>query len=367
MSDDNVTTSVPVDAAQTTPAPTSAPAPTPATTPAEDAPSQAQPTSGETRQSLLEAVQSAVPELKQTTQEDGDGSGVSPTPTAQTDPTSPDVDDDGTLPDEITDAEMAKYALSAKRRIRRLWNQRRELREQVDKLKSIEPQAQAADSVSTYLKDNDISRDDFLMMLELGGALRRGEWQKFVAGMTPYMNLAEEALGQRLPPDLQNAVRHGQMTTEAAAHFSRERMSRMLLESKHQRSQQQAVQQQQYFENQQQKQQREVLANQVRDHVNAWERTAMQHDPEYAAKRAAVQDTMWAVVREQGAPRSPDHAVGIAREAYRRVNERYRSWAPPKRPTSRSPSSTGRSTGAAPEAKSLLDVVRQARENARAS
>jgi hypothetical protein len=110
-----------------------------------------------------------------------------------------------------------------------------------------------------------------------------------------------------------------------------------------------------------------MLGNAVRDHVNAWERTVAQHDPDYAAKRDAVRDTMWAVVRETGTPESPEHAVKIAREAYRRVNERYARWSPPKRPTSRGPSSTGRTTGASPEAKSLLDVVRQARESARAS
>ena len=275
------------------------------------------------------------------------------------------MDDDGTLPDEITSEEMAKYALSAKRRIRKLWNQRRELRNEVLRLREIEPQAQAADSVSTYLRDNDIGREDFLMMLELGSALRRGEWDKFAAGIEPYYNLAQQALGRQLPPDLQNAVRQGQMTTEAALHFSKERLQRALLENRHQRVQQVAEQQQQHYQQQQHLQQRTNLANAVRDHVNAWERAAMQHDPDYAAKRSAVQDTMWAVVRETGAPQSPEHGVAIAREAYRRVNERYRSWAPPKRPTSRGPSSTGRTTGAAPEAKSLLDVVKQARESAR--
>jgi hypothetical protein len=156
------------------------------------------------------------------------------------------------------------------------------------------------------------------------------------------------------------------MTTQAAAAFAKQRMDHAMAMNRAQRSQQQALQAQQASQAQRQQHQAEMLANTVRDHVNAWETNVMQRDPDYAAKRAAVQDTMWAVVRERGAPTAPEHAVAIANEAYRRVNQRFSAWSPPRRPTSRSPSSTGRITGAAPEAKSLLDVVRQARESARA-
>lgn len=365
MSDDDLSTSAPVDAAQTPSPASTAPA-----TPAEGAPSPSatEQTSGETHQSLLEAVQEAVPSLRQEQSEDDGGEGASPAPTAKKDQTaSPDdADDDGSLPDDVTSEEMAKYAQSAKRRVKKLVGQRRELRAEVDRLKGIEPSAKAADSVSTYLRENDIGREDFLHTLELAASLRRGDFRTFYEGIQPYVKLAEEYLGVSLPNDLQQAVRQGQMTTDAAVRFSRERMDRAIAQNSHLRTQQQAAAQQQHFQQQAAVQQREILANTVRDHVNSWEQTVMQHDPDYAAKRAAVQDTMWAVVRETGAPQTPEHAVSIAREAYRRVNERYRSWTPPKRPTSRNPSSTGRTTGAAPEAKSLLDVVKHARESARA-
>jgi hypothetical protein len=365
MSEDDISTSAPVDAAQT-----SSPASTPASaSPAESAPSPsaAEQTTGETHQSLLEAVQEAVPSLRQEQGEAIGGEGASPASTAKDRTASPDdVDDDGALPDEITSEEMAKYAQSAKRRIKKLAKQRHELRGEVERLRGIEPSAKAADSVSSYLRENDIGREDFLHGLELMSAVRRGDFQTFYAGIQPYVKLAEEYLGVSLPADLQQAVRQGQMTTEAASRFSRERMDRAIAQSTQHRVQQQAAAQQQHFQQQAAVQQREHLANSVRDRVNAWEQTVIQHDPDYAAKRAAVQDTMWAVVRETGVPQSPEHAVSIAREAYKRVNERYRSWAPPKRPTSRGPSSTGRTTGAAPEAKSLLDVVRHARESARA-
>jgi len=312
-------------------------------------------------------VQSAVPELQRTVRADDDGSDASPASFTEKDQSGADVDDDGTLPDEITAEELSKYALSAKRRIRKLGAQRHGLRVEVQRLQALIPQAQVADSVSTFLRDNNISRDDFLLGLKVMGALGTGDIPTARALIEPYWNMIEQYSGNQLPPDLQNAVRQGQMTTEAAVHFSRERMQRALLENKHRQTQQVAAQQQQFFQQQQELQRRKVLADEIRDAANEWERRVAAHDPDYEKKRNAVHTTMWAVVKEKGSPESPEHAIQIAREAYRRANEQYRSWTSPKRPTSRSPSSTGRTTGAAPEPKTMLEVVRQARESARAS
>jgi len=357
--DTSTTASVTENAEQTSPA-----SPAPAA-PAESAPSPSAPEpSGETHQSLLEAVQSAVPELRRADQQDDDGKGASPAPSAQSDQAQAEYPGDS--PEELSKEELDKLTHGVKQRIYKLAKQKHELRAEVERLRGMEPQAQAADSVTKYLRDNDIGREDFLHGLDLMTSIRRGDFQRFYAGIKPYVDLAEQYLGISLAPDLQQAVRQGQMTTEAAVRFGKERMDRAILQNQHERTQQTAQQQQQYWQQTQEMQQREVLANTVKDHVNQWERTVAAHDPDYGKKAAAVRDTMWAVVRETGKPQSPEAAVGIAREAYRRVNEHYRSWAPPMRPTSRNPSSTGRSTGAAPEPKNLLDVVRQARENARA-
>jgi hypothetical protein len=324
-------------------------------------PPSAKPEEGESRESLLKAVQQAVPELRTSQQEEGEADGVSPAPAPKFDATGqqqpPKAEED--LPDEVTAEELARYHPSAKRRVDKLIDQRRELRAEVDRLRPLEPNAKAAESVQKYLRENDIGRDDFLLTLELAAAMRRGDFQAFYQGIRPYMDLAEQYLGIQLPQDLQQQVRQGQMTPQAAALYSRERMDRALAQSQQQRTAQRYDQHAQATAQTQ-------LATAVRDTVNTWEQQIIQSDPDYGAKKAAVQDTMWAVVRERGAPQSPDHAVEIAKEAYRRVNERFRSWTPPKRPTSRTPSSTGRTNGAAPEPKNLKEAVLQAMDRARA-
>lgn len=347
-----------VDTTTSTPPPTPAAAP-PASTGETTAPTPSAPsteTQGETRETLLQAVQKAVKEPR-TSQQAGEPGGVPLAPTAKTetaasaDGTKP-ADDD--LPDEVTPEEIASYHPSAKRRVDKLIEQRRALRADVERLKALEPSAKAADSVTKYLRDNDIAQDDFLLTLELAAAMRRGDFKTFYEGVRPYMQLAEEYLGVSLPADLQQRVAEGHMTSQAARMFARERMDRMLSES-------QRIRTTQLHDNAATVTAQTNLANAVRDEVNKWEQATMSADPDYAAKKAAVQDTMWAVVREQGAPQSPEHAVKIAQEAYRRVNERFRSWTPPRRSTSSQPRSTGKPNGAAPEAKSLKEAVALAR------
>jgi len=305
-------------------------------------------------------VQKAVPELR-TSQTEEEPGGVPLAPASKSDPAKyPDEAPagDGDLPEEVTAEELAKYPPASKRRVEKLLEQRKALRADIQRLQGLEPQARAAESVTKYLRDNDIGQDDFLLTLELAAAMRRGDFRTFYEGVKPYMQLAEEYLGVQLPQDLQQRVAEGHMTTQAARMFARERMDRAIAES-------QRVRQAQQYDQTTTAHAQMQLANSVAAEVNRWEEATQKADPDYARKQAAVQDTMWAVVREKGAPQSPEHAVAIAKEAYRRVNERYSSWAPPKRPTSSQPRSTGKTNGAAPEARTLLEAVQQARERAR--
>ena len=340
---------------QTSPLPGETTAPSPGATGDTTAPSPSAEPSGETKESLLDVVQRAVAEPRQSQQDGADrGSGASPPQVADKDKPAG-SDDDGDLPDEISPEELAKLSQSAKRRINKLNNQRKRLQ---GELQRVQPSAQAADQVTKYLRDNDISREDFLMTLELASAMRRGDFRTFYEGVKPYMKLAEEYLGHSLPPDLQQQVQQGHMTTQAAAMYSRERMDRAMAQTNATR-QQAALQQHQQLSSQ------KVLADQVAAAVNLWEANVIGSDPRYAAKKPAVQSTMLALAKEYGPPRSPENGVQLAQEAYRRVNEQYKLWAGPQRQaTSRVPSSTGRTAGAAPEAKTLLEAVRFAREGA---
>lgn len=318
---------------------------------------------GETRETLLEAVTKAVPEFQE--QRPGrdarEPSGAPLAPGPQADTATQGIRPADDLPDEISQEEFSQASPRTRRRIEKLVSERRSLRTEVDQLRStLGPGSEAADQVSKYLRDNDISREDFLLTLELAAAMRRGDFRSFYAGVKPYMDLAEQYLGLQLPQDLQQVVQRGEMSPQAAAIFHRERMDRALSDTQRLR-QAYTIDQRDTTAAQQQ------LRDAVGNSVNAWEASVVASDPDYALKKAAVSDTMWSVLRERGNPQTPEQAVAIAQEAYARVNRHYQNWGPPpRRSTSRQPSSTGRFNGAAPEPRNLREAVEMAIDRARA-
>ena len=319
---------------------------------------------GESKESLLEAVQRAVPELR----EKGDRLDLSDDERASPAQSAKDkADDDSDVPDEVTQEELAKVSKTAQRKISKLSKQRQRLASEVERLKGLEPNANAAAQVMQFLAQADISQDDFLMGLQLMAAMRRGDFRFFHDGVEPYMKLCREYLGLSLPEDLLQEVQRGQMTTQAAIQFSRERMDRAMAQTNAAKQHQMLQNYQQQSVAQQSLQQKQQLAHSVAVTVDRWEAQIARTDPSYAAKAPAVNEVMWAVVREQGPPQSAEHGLAIAKEAYNRVNKHFARLAPPRPQTYRTPSSTGRTAGVMPEPQSLADVVKFTREGYRAS
>lgn len=303
---------------------------------------------GESKESLLSAVMKVVktdPDADKVKLSDKEATPASDQP--QSDTADEQSNQQEELPDDPTPEELGKYSHKSRKRVNQLLEQRRELREE---LQSLRGEAEVARSIQGYLQKNDIQREDFGVLLELGAALRRGDWQTFYAGVKPYMQVAEEALGVRLPPDLAQRVQQGHMTTETARHYSQERYARQLAEANAQR----ATSQIQHTEHQQQV---EAVQHSVKSAVENWEAQVRQQDPDYGIKQDAIKNIMWAVIREQGAPTSPEHAVAIANESYRRANDIASRMAPKPRATSAVPSSIHRSTGAVAEPKSMMEAA----------
>jgi hypothetical protein len=322
---------------------------TPDTTPTNDASSA--PASGapesETKESLLEAVMKVVKppddadKLKLPGTED-------PLTSEQPKPETADGQDgQEDLPDDPTPEELSRYTSRTRKRIGKLLDQRKELQMEVQTLRG---EADMGRGVREYLQQNDIQKEDFAVLLDLGAALRRGDWQTFYAGVKPYVQVAEEALGVRLPQDLAQRVQQGHMTTDAARQFSQERYARQMAEAN-------AYRTQAAVESAQQRAMVTEMQNEIAGAVSNWENQVRQTDPDYGLKQDAVKNILWAVVREQGAPQSPQHAVEIAKEAYRRANELTSRMAPKPRATAPVPSSIHRSTGATAEPKNMMEAA----------
>lgn len=311
---------------------------------------------GESKETLLEAVQRVVK-----TPADGDklelpGSGTTP---GSAEPQSKETDGAGSeeeLSEDPSKEEMDRYHSRTRKRIDKLLEQRNAARDQITTLQG---QAQIADGLRNYLATNDIAKEDFSMLLDLGAALRRGDWATFYRGVAPYVELAEEALGVRLPKDLQEQVQHGHLTAEAARNFSRERYARMLAEANAAKTADRATFAAQHMQQESAARQVEALKGAINGAVQAWEASVRQTDPDYAHKQDAVKNLLWSVVNERGAPQTPEQAVEIAKEAYRRANEMASRFAPKPRPTAQVPSSISRPQQGTAEPKSLMEAAMQ--------
>lgn len=296
---------------------------------------------GETKETLLEAVMKAV--KPDDDKEDG---------SAEKSPTSDSADKSGSdasgeedkkpdLSKDPTPEELAALKEGTRQRFERLLGERNHFR----------AEAQVTQVLRDFLVSNDIAREDFQLTLDLAAAMRRGDFRAFLEGVGPYVQLATQALGITLPPDLDNEVRTGRMNFDVAANVSRERYARMLSDQRATRATQIMTDQ-----NTVQTQQRNAQA--IEQTVSAWENTIRQSDPDYAQKEETVRNFLWAVVQEQGPPRSPEHAVEIAKEAYNRANNTFRRFAPQPRATRQVPSSTNRSAaGARPEPTTLMEAA----------
>jgi hypothetical protein len=339
--------------ASSTPADTSAaPTPSSTTSPSVGPDAKLSPSSsekGETRETLLQAVEKALPELKDSedTLKLGEDTPPSNEPGSEAkkdgEPGEPDLSKDP------TEEELARYNQNgAAKRIRKLLDERLQLREQV---KGLDAEAQISRSLKTYLQTHDIAKEDFQLTLDLAAAMRAGNFRQFLEGVGPYVQLATEALGLTLPNDIQQSVARGQMTVDAGAALSRERYARALAEQNATR----LSQEQRQFAA---RHQSADLSRSVEQAVTAWENQVRTSDPDYGRKEATVRQFLWAVINERGSPQSPEHAVEIAREAYERATNTLREFAPAPRPTRQTPSSIGRTAaGARPEPKTLMEAA----------
>ena len=303
----------------------------------------------ESRESLLDVVRKAAPR-RDAQPGPGDERGVSRSGESAA-PGAQAKDDPGPL----TQAEIDGYSPRTRKRID-------EFRAQINGLKSqigpLEAQAQTTQALQNFLKQADIAKEDFGLVLDLAAAMRRGDFRTFLEGVAPYVKLAQESLGIQLPADLQRAVQSGHMTQDAARYTAQVRAQQQLAEGQLARVTQETTQ----------RDHAETVRSfqaSVAGAVSDWEKGIRRSDPDYARKEPVVRELLHAVVHERGPPRSPAEAVEIAKQAYERANAMASRFVPNPRATHQVPSSINRVNGARTEPKSLKEAIHFAIERSR--
>jgi hypothetical protein len=296
----------------------------------------------ETKETLLEAVLKAVKPAEDA--EEGEGlAGTSPPSESGTGPEAKAGEGDKTdLSKDPSQDELAAYNKRTRERVEQLIGQRNAFR----------AEAEVTQTLRNFLVTNDIAREDFQLTLDLAAAMRRGDFKAFLEGVGPYVQLATQAMGITLPTDLEAEVQQKRMTFDAAAQVSRDRYARALAE-------QRATRATQIMGSQATTAQTQHLQRSIESTVANWEASIRQTDPDYARKEETVRQLLWSVVNEQGGPKSPEHAVEIAKEAYARANRSFAQFAPQRPATRAVPSSVNNraASGARPEPRSMMEAA----------
>ncbi len=231
----------------------------------------------------------------------------------------------------------------------------RELQERAAMLPQLEEPARAAESLNTYLRDNNIDNQSFTTLLGVGAALQRGDFQEFLEAVAPFVHLAQEQLGIILPADLQAQVNAGHITHDGARDVQRQRLEL------HKRNEElsRRVQQETHHRQERDREFHEQNATTIASAVTTWENSVKAADPDYAQKAAAMKDITRALIAERGVPTNPQEAVQMAQEAYKRVNNFAKQFTPQPRPTAQVPSGIRANSGRTAEPRTLEEAVIQ--------
>lgn len=334
------------DAAVSTPSEPSSPSPAASPTPSSPSPETSGDTSGQSKESLLDAVLKVVPATNEKDVLDGTRDDAAPpdaaTETPDGDQAEPETED-GPDDDEPPPPETAP---AVRKKINKLLKQRRELRAELSVLQG---PAQIGSELHAYAQANDLSGEDITNTLRMAAMLRAGDYQSFYQAIAPYVRTAQEYLGLVLPRDVADLVKKGQMTEEAGRAFTRQKydaqradFERGAAETAYNR---QAVQ---------------YVQNDVKRAVSNFELRLSANDPDYKAKQPAIRRAAQALLFERGGTiNSVDDALQITQAAYEEVNKQVRQFQPQGRATPPKPNGASQSPSARSAPKSLMEAAMQ--------
>jgi hypothetical protein len=340
-------------------APTTDPQPSAASSPASS--DGTSPPSGDAsrsdREGLLAAVRAVV--APKTGDDTKDADEVGDTPAPKPDETqSQTKDTPGQAPPatgeaDPTEQELKRLKPETRRRIETLLTQRNEARQQYT---AVEPELAQHRQLQGYLREHQLAADDVNMLLGVGAALRRGDYQSFLDGVTPYVQAAQEALGFRLPQDLQKQVNDGEVSESAARELTRARHTAAMAEANARESKQQL---------QSQSAEQRVLA--VRQVIDTWEAGVKARDPDYPAKAAAVRRIGQALLQERGVPQTPEEAQQLVQAAYVEATQMLLKARPAPQATRRTPSGIQGATQPTHAPRTMKEAALQALEAMRSA
>lgn len=262
------------------------------------------------------------------------------------------IDRDDTAEDDFTDSEALPFGKHP--RFKKLLKQWKSDKEPANQFRQVQ----------AFLDQNGVPPDlaaEGLKQVALLQQARRGSVEHarlFLQDIDKFRSEVRQMLGEDLPEDLREKVDSGLIDEASAKELTQVRTRLTLTQAEREAEAARSAQNA-----------RQSAAQAARTAVQDWEKQVRGLDADYARKAPMVLRTAKALAAERGAPRTAEEAVDLAKAAYEEVNTYLKSVMPAPRPsTPAAPRTPGGPTSLArPEPKTLLDVVRVAAAQARAS
>lgn len=267
-----------------------------------------------------------------------DDESASPAGQEESDKPKADASSEKSEPMEPDEENFSDVPFHAHPRFKQLVQQRNHFREG----------ARQYDQVQSFLATNGISPEEAADVLSIRALMKRdpaAAWKE----LKPLVQQLLVDAGEVMPTDLQQRVRSGQMTRDAAIEISRLRAAQGA-----------SAKQAEFDRDQTERQQAAHAAQAVQSSVAEWERNLRGRDPDFDAKAEALQREVVWLQRSEGRPNTPEGARKMLDTALANVNKTFAKAAPkqPKRPVTGGRVASGQPTA---EPKSTLDLIRSVR------
>lgn len=243
------------------------------------------------------------------------------------------------------DPDYSKLPIWKQKEFRGIVNERNHFRKMAKQ--NFEDAKQYRD-INSFMQSNGLTAEEVAQALDTLAKMKNGDPAKAYELLQERLDKLALMAGKRLPAELEEKVEQGYVDRETALALYQQQADA-------ERKAQQAQSQLERLNQQDQQSQVQAMANAV----STWEAATKAADPDFDLKADLVKDRVRAYVATHGVPKTADEALKVSKDAYDAVTQtllRVRGDKAPMRTTV-----GGKTNGsAAPEPKSLLDVVRRA-------
>lgn len=226
-------------------------------------------------------------------------------------------------------------------------------------IKELEPKAGTYDDLTSFLGDNNLSKDDFAAMLSIASAIRNSPLEAYEM-LKPIMERLEAVAGERLPPDLQQLVEAGKMDPEAAKITARTRSEAAIAKGRMEDMGRRSAESQEAQQRREAEERTDGVVKDIVAYVDTW----ASRDPDAEAKRPLVEQAIELELRrldaQRKSPSTPEEIRAIVDGAVKEANNVLRTFAPRPRPSAGHLPSGDSPPNAAPVPKSSLEAAQLA-------